>query len=486
MKILFVIPEVFDRAEGYTKEDIGYIGFPSLTAATIAGLTPKDVVFEAIDEIVDPLEESDFKRRVDADVVAISLNMTYKANRATEIARRFQEMGKKVIWGGVHVTSVYDFHRERFEKEIAPFADAVVLEEAELVWPVLIDDLKSGNLKKIYRSPRPKAKEIPSARREVLNTEPFLVQNSIQATRGCPLNCEFCAVTSFNGPVFRIRDVSSVAAEIRGVLINSAAKNDGWINRYKKSLIGFVDDNVAFDKNYLARLCLELERIKSEFPAFRWGGQCTLNTIEKNVVLNGKTTRLADLMRRSGCLTMFVGIESVSRESLKSVGKNFNQPEKFAEQIRKFHDAGISIIAGMIVGLEEDGEGVFEDIYEFLTKNKVELSLINILTPLPGTALYRRYEKEGILIDYNWEHYDGRHAVYRPKRMSPERLEKSFFELWNALYGSDISIAKRLIYPSSVWRIMKNPSQVIRMFSHLLTNRKYGEISERMRKARNL
>lgn len=483
MKILFVIPEV-NRAEGYTKEDISYIGFPSLTAATIAGLTPKDVDFEAIDEIVDPLKESDFKRYTDTDVVAISLNMTYKANRATEIAKHFRETGKKVIWGGVHVTSVYDFHRERFEKEIAPFADAVVLEEAELVWPVLIGDLKSGNLKKIYRSLRPEAKEIPSARRDVLNTEPFLVQSSIQATRGCPLNCEFCAVTSFNGPVFRIRDVSSVTAEIKGMLTNSAAKNDGWIDRYKKSLIAFVDDNVAFDKNYFAVLCLELEKIKDEFPAFRWGGQCTLNTIEKTVVLNGKTTRLVDLMKRSGCLTMFIGIESVSRESLKSVGKNFNQPDKFAEQIRKFHDAGISIIAGMIVGFEEDGERVFENIYEFLTKNKVELSLINVLTPLPGTALYRRYEKEGILIDYNWEHYDGRHAVYRPKRMSPERLEKSFFELWNALYGSDVSIAKRLIYPASVWKIMKNPSQAAQIFSRFLINKRYGQIAERIMKSR--
>lgn len=483
MRILFVIPEVL-KAEGYTKEDIGYIGFPSLTAAVIAGLTPKDIVFEAIDEIVNPLEEADFKRYIDVDVAAISLNMTYKANRAMEIARRFREMGKKVIWGGVHVTSLYDFHKERFEKEIAPFADAVVLEEAELVWPVLIDDLKFGKLKKIYRSARPGAEKIPLARHGILNTKPFLIRNSIQATRGCPLDCEFCSVTSFSGPIFRIRDVSLVAAEIRGMLRNSTANDGGWIDRYKKSLTVFVDDNVAFNKNYLAALCLELEKIKSEFPAFRWGGQCTLNTAEKTVVLNGKTVKIIDLMKRSGCMAMFVGIESVSRESLKSVGKNFNQPEKFAEQIKKFHDAGILIIAGMIIGLDEDNESVFEDTCEFLIKNKVGLSLINILTPLPGTVLYRRYEKNGRLIDDDWEHYDGRHVVYRPNRITPERLEKGFFDIWKTLYGSNVSIARRLISFSSIWKMIQNPSQAVKIFSRFLINRRYGQIAERIMKSR--
>ncbi|MBI5147871.1 MAG: B12-binding domain-containing radical SAM protein [Parcubacteria group bacterium] len=484
MRILFVIPEIFGKAESYTRKDLAYIGFPSLTAAVIAALTPADIALDVVDEAISPFAgPENIALCRDADLVAISLNMTYKAKRAAELARQFRELGKRVIFGGVHVTSLYDFHRERFEKEIAPFADAVVIEEAELVWPKLIEDFQRGTLQKIYRSGRPEPRDIPAAKHGVQDTRAFLVKNSVQATRGCPFNCDFCSVTSFNGRVFRTRDEGAVILEVRKILESVERSGCRGVEKFSKSFVAFVDDNIAFNKNYFARLCLELEKVRSDFPAFRWGGQTTLGVIEKTVEIGGRTEKLADLMTRSGCAAMFVGIESVSKASLESVGKNFNQTERFSEQIGKFHDCGIMLNAGMIVGLDGDDESVFDGIFEFLVKNKVEISLINIQIPLPGTALYRRYKKEGRLIDDDWEHYDGRRVVFQPSRMTPERLERGFFELWESLY-SNVSIIERLLSPAQICRALKSPAKLLQTCSRVRMNARYGEIASRIKAAR--
>ncbi len=139
--------------------------------------------------------------------------------------------------------------------------------------------------------------------------------------------------------------------------------------------------------------------------------------------------------------------------------------------------------AGMIVGLEGDSEGVFDDIYEFLVKNKVEISLVNIQVPFPGTALHRRYELENRLIDDDWEHYDGRHVVYRPSRMTPERLERGFFELWESLY-SNASIVERLLTPVQIFRALKSPAKLLQTCGRVRMNARYGEIASRIKTAR--
>ena len=148
------------------------------------------------------------------------------------------------------------------------------------------------------------------------------MKNSVQATRGCPHDCDFCSVTSFNGPVFRTRPINAVVAELRGVLEDVKRKKYRGIERYRRSFIAFVDDNVAFNKNYFAALCLELEKIRATSRLSGGAARCTLDTVDKSVEIDGRKVKLADLMERSGCAAMFVGIESVSKESLQSVKKN--------------------------------------------------------------------------------------------------------------------------------------------------------------------
>jgi len=487
LKILFITPETFAKAEGYTKEDIAFIGFPSLSAAVIGALTPDFAEFTAIDEAVDPLETEVMLDSVHADLVAISLNMSYKANRAMEIASALKSRGKIVVWGGVHVTSLYDHHRDRFDAEVAPYADAVVLGEAEEIWGKLLEDAVKGRLKKIYRAAiQPPALIWPVPAYGAVNTAPFLVKHSRQATRGCPLDCEFCSVTSFNGPTFRTYDPAKLGQGIRTTLNNVAKRQLTNIQQEIQSFFAFVDDNITFDRAYLSKLLAELIRIKQEFPYFTWGGQTTLYAIDKKVKYEGIELPVGELLKRSGCIAMFIGIESVSKESLAIANKNFNDVDKYPDQIKKFHDYGMMLNAGMVMGFDSDTPSVFDDTYEFLVKNRIEISLLNILVPLPGTDLYMRYAADGRIFDHNWENYDGRHVVYYPSRMTPEQLETGFLNLWKELY-SLVTIAKRIVYPGQIVSAFKNLPRINKfeqIGSRIFMNLRYAKISARIRKTR--
>ena len=142
--------------------------------------------------------------------------------------------------------------------------------------------------------------------------------------------------------------------------------------------------------------------------------------------------------------------------------------------------------AGMVFGFDSDTVKVFDDTYEFLVKNKIEISLLNILVPLPGTKLYERYAKEGRIFDHNWENYDGRHVVYYPELMTPEQLENGFFNLWKDLYSIG-SIAKRVLYPTQIISAFRELPSLVKcgqIFSRFYMNRRYAKISSRIGKAR--
>lgn len=490
MKILFINPETIDKESGYTADDIRFIGFPSLAPQILAALTPRFIAFQAIDEAVDPLRtEDDFKNIArGVDIVAISLNMTYKANRARKIAETFKRLGKVVVWGGVHVTSLYECHRERFESEIAPYANSVVLGEAEEIWGGMVRDVFNGTLKKYYVAERkPPSSVWPTPRYNVVNTKPYLVQHSIMSSKGCPWDCEFCNVTTFYGDVFRTYNPKKLADDIRVILSNASVNSLSKIERAMSSFFAFVDDNIAYNRTYFGELLTELINIKKDFPAFAWGGQTTLYTIDHTAKYEGKDYPIGTLLERSGCSAMFVGIESVSKESLAIANKNFNKVEKYPSQIKRFHDHGVMLNAGMIVGLDADTVRVFEDIYNFLVKNKIEISLLNILVPLPGTALYKRYVQEGRIFDHNWENYDGRHVVYYPSLMTPEQLETGYLQLWKELYSIGSITRRILLNKDQVFRAIKklpNISKFEQIGARCYMNLRYKKISGRIIKAR--
>jgi len=152
---------------------------------------------------------------------------------------------------------------------------------------------------------------------------------------------------------------------------------------------------------------------------------------------------MVKLAAESGCVSVFVGMESLDEDCLDETNKPFNRVHKFSQEIKMFHDHGIMVNPGIVFGFDNDDESVFERAVDFLTKNQVELAYFNVLTPLPGTALFDRYNSTGRIFDRDWAKYDGKHVVYRPSRMTPEQLQEGFY--WaNHQFYSLPSIWKRL------------------------------------------
>lgn len=432
MKILLISPENKKSIYAYTKEDVKSFWFPKLSLPTIAANTPSGIEVKIVDEVV---EDIDFN--MDVDLVGISV-MTYLAPRAYEIAGRFRERGVKVVLGGIHPSMCPEEAKEH--------ADSVVVGEAERTWPGLIEDLRRGKLKPFYKEDDlPKLDSLPEPRRDLLNRKSYWTTNCVQTSRGCPFACDFCTVTIFGGNQFRLRPVEEVVEEVK---------------RLRKGFVVFVDDNIAGNKAYAKQLFKALIPLK-----INWGSQASLTM--------ARDPELLSLAAKSGCTALFIGVESISAENLLAANKKFNKVEKFREEFKKFHDHGIMIQTGMIFGFDNDDESVFERTVEFLEGNRIELVMFNILTPLPGTNLYKKMDAEGRIIDRDWAHYDGRHVVFSPRLMNPETLQEGFLWSYHKFYSIP-SILKRVV--PSFWDL---PHKHL-LLQRLLVNGAYRRIVKRV------
>ena len=434
MKILLISPENKKSIYAYSREDVKSFWFPKLSLPTIAAHTPPDIEVKIVDECV---EDIDFN--MDVDLVGIS-TMTYLAPRAYEIAAKFRARGVKVVIGGIHPSMRPDEAKEH--------ADSVVVGEAERTWSLLIEDMRRGELKPFYREDDlPKLDNLPIPRRELLNRKSYWTTNCVQTSRGCPFACDFCTVTIFGGNQFRLRPVEDVVEEVR---------------RLNKGFVVFVDDNIAGNKAYAKQLFKALIPLK-----IHWGSQASLTMT--------RDPELLDLAAKSGCTALFIGVESISAENLASANKRFNKVSKFREEFQRFHDYGIMIQTGMIFGFDHDDESSFERTIEFLESNRIELAMFNILTPLPGTDLYKRMDADGRIIDRDWAHYDGRHVVFQPKLISPETLQEGFLWAYHKFYSVP-SIFKRVV--PNFWNL---PNKYL-LIERLFVNRAYRRIVRRIPK----
>src|SRR3990170_8612347 len=409
MKILLISPENKKSIYAYTKEDVKAFWFPKLGLPTIAANTPPDVEVRIVDECV---EDIDFN--VDVDLVGISV-MTYLAPRAYEIAAKFRARGVKVVLGGIHVSMCPEEAKEH--------ADSIVVGESEKTWPILVEDFRRGELKSLYEEKDlPKLENLPIPRRELFKPNSYWTTNCVQTSRGCPFACDFCTVTIFGGNQFRLRPIEQVIEEVR---------------RLKKGFVVFVDDNIAGNKAYAKQLFKALIPLK-----ISWGSQASLTM--------ARDPELLDLAAKSGCTALFIGVESISEENLAAANKRFNKVDKYREEFKRFHDYGMQIMTGMIFGFDNDDDTVFERTVEFLESNRIELTMFNILTPLPGTNLHKQMEAEGRIIDRKWENYDGRHVVFQPKLMSPETLQEGFLWAYRKFFSVP-SVFKRVL--PSFWKV---------------------------------
>jgi radical SAM superfamily enzyme YgiQ (UPF0313 family) len=312
-------------------------------------------------------------------------------------------------------------HASALPEEAIKHVDAVVIGEAEGQIKPLVKDFKNGKLKKFYASEkRPDIKHIPLPRTDLYEKKNkyYKEMHMIQTTRGCPFNCDFCTVTHFFGQTYRTRAIEDIVREIKTVS--------------RRTLIFFVDDNIAGNPKYAKKLFEALIPLN-----IKWFGQASL-VIAKN-------RELLRLAARSGCISLFMGIESVSQSSLKEVGKSMNKVEDYKESIKTIHDHGIAIIGAFIFGFDSDNKSVFEETVSFIDRNHIELPSLAILTPLPGTRLNERMEKAGRIISRDWSKYTVGEVVFQPKLLTVEELQEGYY--WSRKQLSSFSsIYKRTFH----------------------------------------
>jgi len=376
--------------------------FPYLSLTTLAALTDEDWDITIIDENVCPLDYKDLP-----DLVALSI-MTPLARRGYEIADTYRAKGVPVVLGGIHPTMMPD--------EAGRHADAIVVGEAETIWPQVLKDFCSNTLKPLYRPDGFCGLDgLPIPRRELLQRKAYFFTNTIQTTRGCPFDCEFCSVTSFYGRTYRMRTIQDVVDEL---------------DRTGGGFTFFVDDNIVGKPSYAKELFKALIPLK-----LKWFSQASLSIV--------KDSELLDLAQKSGCKGLFIGFESLSQESLQAMGKSVNRVSEYQAAIRAIHDHGIGIQGSFIFGTDQDDASIFGDVLRFIEKTGLEAALFSILTPFPGTRIHATLARENRILHTEWEKYDMNHVVFTPKKMTPQILQEGFNGAYKRLYGYS-SIIKRL------------------------------------------
>ncbi len=359
----------------------------------VASLTPPGWNIKILDE-----NFREFRYR-DADLVGITA-VTASVNRAYEIAALYREKGIPVVLGGIHASSM--------PEEALRYVDSVVIGEAEGSWPKLLEDFENGRLRQIYTSGLSDLKNALPARHDLFHPGYYFA--SIQTSRGCPMDCEFCSVPSFNGNKYRLRDPKSVVDEIASV---------------PHSLLYFVDDNlIGYNKNAEDHAAAIFEGMIRRNLKKEWFAQTSLNIIEKPELLK--------LARKSGCRMLLIGIEAENDEALKDSNKKVNLRlgvDNYKKAFRMIHRHGIAVLGAFIYGMDSDTPEALENRTRYILSSSVDVTQASVMTPLPGTRLFEKIKQEGRLLcrDFpkDWQHFHFSDVVFNPCRMTPKELAES-------------------------------------------------------------
>jgi len=398
---------IFPREKGIKFSNDTLYPFPILGLTLLASLFREHYEVKIVNEAI---EEVDFD--ADVDLVGIT-GLTCVINRAYFIADRFRERGVKVILGGVHPSLL--------PEEAKDHADSVFIGEAEGLFDKLLKDFENGQLKPFYINREwSDLRGMPLPRRDLLGKRHKAFFKVIETTRGCPNRCEFCSVPIINGKRYRPRPLEEVDKELSSII------------KKKGEYLFLADDNVTAIKDYAFGL---FEIFKHH--GVRWMGFTTLQIAENEALLRKA--------QESGCVSLFIGFESLLQENLDNVSKRFVHTKEISNLIKVIQSHRIGIQGAFIFGFDGDDASIFTKTVEFVQKNNIELPTFSVLTPFPGTPLRKRLEEERRIIDHNWSHYDMSHVVFKPRKMSVQELQEGY--LWAQKYTcAPRSILKRLLW----------------------------------------
>ncbi len=393
MKVKFILPALLEAKSPFWRP-IKYSLFPPLGLATLAAYLAVDDAVDLIDEHVETLRTDD-----EPDLVVIQVYIT-NAYRAYAIADQYRVRGCYVALGGLHVTSMPD--------EAAAHADSIFLGPGEETFPQFLCDLRDGRPKRRYTSPVRTLDHVPPVRRDLIKRELYLVPNSIVVSRGCPHHCDFCYKDAFfeGGRGFYTQRVDAALAEIE---------------RLPGRHLYFLDDHLLGNARF-ARALFDGMRGMNRV----WQAAATVDSI-----LRGD---LIECAAQAGLRSLFVGFETLSQDNLRASNKKQNLRRSYAEAIARLHSLGIMINGSFVFGMDDDGPDVFERTVEWAVRQGITTATFHILTPYPGTALYQRMHAAGRLLHSDWSRYDTRQVVFKPARLTPDKLKTGYDRAYREFY----------------------------------------------------
>lgn len=409
MKILLVYPTHLNRHGQPVKYQSAYI--PPLVLGILNSLAPAHHQVNVVNDFV---EEIDFS--VAYDLVAITM-LTTQAPRAYQIADRFRAAGARIVLGGIHASVLPD--------EAAQHADAVVIGEAEHIWQQILADCENGRLQTVYRQEAltdlqqlvlPKWENFNLGIYRRYSSRDPMPRMPIYTTRGCVFNCKYCSVTKFFGRTYRFKPVAHVLKEIDST------------NAYRYF---FSDDNIVCEPDYAQELFTALKG-----RHIRWNSQCSVHIL--------RNPHLIEMAAQAGCRNLLIGVESISKESLRAMKKGFNKPEQYLELFKRMVAAGIRPYVSLIYGMDSDSPEQLIRTLEFFKKANVWNMVLWLLTPLPGTELFEEFEAGKRILDWDWSKYDATQAVFQPRHFSLQELNRNYWKAYQSYYTLP-SIGGRLI-----------------------------------------
>ncbi|MHA1267381.1 MAG: B12-binding domain-containing radical SAM protein [Candidatus Helarchaeota archaeon] len=392
-----------------------FLRFPPISFGILAALTPPKYHITYIDNDFQQIPYSDTW-----DLVCLTA-ATCQAFRAYSIAQKFAKLGVPTVLGGIHATMV--------PHESLQYCDAVVVGEAEEIWLKLLQDLENERMRGIYHSDHPlDLKKVPIPNHDLFNYRYYYP--AIQATRGCPFNCEFCTDRMIHKP-YRKRPIQNVIQELKSI---------------RGKYFYFLDSNLFADAKYAKTLFKYM--IKEKLNKKWW---C------QSSIFLGKDEELLNLAVESGLFAVQMGLESFSQTTLNETHKIQNKVKEFRQIVQNLNDYQVLNCPFFVFGFDTDKPDVFEKTVHFAKAIGIDNAAFWILTPFPGTALYNRLKSENRILSENWNYYDVMHCVFQPKHLSPTKLEEGLFFAYEKFYEDSFNprnVLKRIL-SKTTFKVLK-------------------------------
>ena len=412
--------------------------FPPLGLGIVAALTPDDWSVKIIDENFERFKYEE------ADLVGLT-SFTASVVRAYEIARIYRDQGIKTVLGGIHASMLPD--------EALNYVDAVVIGEAETVWSKVIKDFTSGKLRRTYRAGFSDLRSMPKPRHDLFH--PGYLFGSLQTARGCPMDCEFCSVTSLNGHRYRQRPVGEVLDELEAI---------------PRKMVFFVDDNIIGYGEAAADRALALFKgIVKRGISKDWFCQASMNFADNEEVLF--------YAAESGCRMVFLGVEAESTQALNETNKKLNLKigiDQYEDVFRRINKHGIAVLGAFIYGMDSDTPSALKQRTNYILRSGVDVMQTTYLTPLPGTRLFNTLRDQGRLLhtDYpkDWIYYDMTQVIHYPLLLKPQELKMAMAESNQRLYSRSTLFRKFM----KTWYATRNFTTAMWAYS---SNRNYRNVA---------